>query len=67
MLGFTDANPVHLISQNYYDFAFLVGMAINLLVHVYFLLTSSALEIKNKVKEKCFKHQIIALAVQSNR
>jgi len=43
------------LTKNYYDFAFMAGMAINLLVHVYFLLKNSFSEIKDTVKAKCFK------------
>jgi len=57
MVCFTDANKALWLTENYYDFAFMAGMAINLLVHVYFLLKNSFFEIKDTIKAKCFKQK----------
>ena len=64
MVCFTDANEALFLTENYYDFAFLVGMAINLLVHVYYLLKNSFLEMRDTIKEKCLKQK--AQASQPN-
>jgi len=57
MVCFTDANEALYLTENYYDFAFMTGMAFNLLVHVYFLLKSSFFEIRDTIKTKCFKQK----------
>jgi len=64
MVCFTDANEALFLTENYYDFAFMAGMAINLLVHVYYLLKNSFLEIRDTIKEKCLKQK--AQASQPN-
>lgn len=66
MVCFTDANEALFLTENYYDFAFMAGMATNLLVHVYFLLKNSFFEIRDTIKAKCFKHKAQGSQQQPN-
>jgi len=60
MMCFSDANNDLEYTANYYDFAFLFGMAVNLIVHVYLLVKDSVLSIKDKIKARCFKTKAVA-------
>ena len=55
MFCFSEANIYRERSPIYIDCVFLASMAINVLVHVYFLMKGSFLNIKDTVKSKCCK------------
>ena len=55
MICFSDANLGLEYTANYYDFAFLAGMAVNLIVHVYLLVKDSFLSMKDSIKAKFCK------------
>ena len=60
MICFSNANVGLEYTVNYYDFAFLLGMGVNLIVHVYLLVKDSVLSIKDKIKAKFCKAKSVA-------
>ena len=55
MFCFSDANIYRHKSPIYLDCVFLASMAINVLVHLYFLMKGSVLNMKATIKSKCCK------------
>lgn len=67
MICFSDWNLNLEITEHYYDIAFMVGMAVNLLVHVYFLIKASCVSTKDKIKDKCCKKKQVKKAVLKSK
>ena len=67
MICFSDWNLNKEITEHYYDIAFMTGMAINLLVQVYFLIKASCISVKDKIKNKCCKKKQVKKAVMKSK
>ena len=67
MICFSDWNLNIELTEHYYDIAFMMGMAINLLVHVYFLIKASCISVKDKIKNKCCKRKQVKKAVGKSK
>ncbi len=64
LISLTDANQSVALTVNYYDYAFMFGMATNLAVHVFLLIKGSALSIKDSIKAKLCKPKAEPISVK---
>ena len=64
LICLTDANQAVAYTVNYYDYAFMFGMATNLAVHVFLLIKESALSIKDSIKAKLCKPKAKPVSVK---
>jgi hypothetical protein len=66
MICLTDANLSLVHTANYYDYAFLFGMVVNLAVHVFLLIKDSVLSLKDKIKAKVCKPKPVPIQIKAS-